>query len=191
MRPGSAGHVVCGRGYGLLAGVAAIPLPHVAQLVEATGLNPVQWGFETSHADPGIAKEHPPMPKRPARPCSHPACPALVRGRSSTCPEHSRQRASGRASTRRPGQYDTAWQRRRRAYLYAHPWCVLCGRPATVPDHYPLSRAELVRQGVADPDADRYLRPLCAACHNRETAQHQPGGWAYEARVRRVTGESR
>jgi hypothetical protein len=46
-----------------------------------------------------------------------------------------------------------------------------------VPDHHPRSRRELIAAGVADPDADEYLRPLCAPCHNPETARNQPGGW--------------
>lgn len=48
---------------------------------------------------------------------------------------------------------------------------------ATVADHHPTSRRELLTQGVTDPDADHRLRPLCTTCHNRETARNQPGGW--------------
>ncbi|MET7300727.1 hypothetical protein [Embleya sp. NPDC005575] len=78
----------------------------------------------------------------------------------------------------------------RRAYLYANPWCALCSAAATVADHFPLSRRVLVDQGVADPDAPERLRPLCVRCHNRETARHQPGGWAAEHRSRRESGQS-
>jgi hypothetical protein len=50
-----------------------------------------------------------------------------------------------------------------------------CGGPATVPDHDPVSRAELVRQGVPDPDDWRYLRPRCERCHNKKTATRDGG----------------
>jgi 5-methylcytosine-specific restriction protein A len=73
--------------------------------------------------------------------------------------------------------YDHRWAARRTHYLRAHPACVLCGRFATVADHYPRSRRQLVAAGVRDPDADHLLRALCRDCHNRQTAQHQPGGW--------------
>ena len=81
--------------------------------------------------------------------------------------------------------YGARWRRRRRRYLAAHPICCLCPAPAEIPDHYPRSRRELVAAGVRDPDADEYLRPLCAPCHNRETAKHQPGGWAPKGKRRR------
>lgn len=74
--------------------------------------------------------------------------------------------------------YDARWRRRRKRYLRDHPTCCLCGDPSEVPDHHPLSREQLLEQGVDNPDADEYLRPLCTPCHNKETAKHQPGGWA-------------
>lgn len=67
--------------------------------------------------------------------------------------------------------YDHRWRKRRRAYLATHPLCELCGRLAQVPDHYPISRRQLVADGVPDPDAWHRLRPLCIPCHNSETAR--------------------
>lgn len=81
--------------------------------------------------------------------------------------------------------YDAKWRRRRRRYLRTHPDCCLCDEPATVPDHWPRSRRELVIAGVKDPDVDEFLRPLCIHCHNRETARNQPGGWAPKGLRRR------
>jgi 5-methylcytosine-specific restriction protein A len=74
--------------------------------------------------------------------------------------------------------YGSRWSRIRRRFLRVNPTCALCPAPSEVPDHYPRSRKELLDQGVQDPDAFEYLRPLCTSCHNRETAKHQPGGWA-------------
>jgi 5-methylcytosine-specific restriction protein A len=47
---------------------------------------------------------------------------------------------------------------------------------ATVADHYPLSRKELIDAGL-DPNDPQHGRGLCKPCHDRETAQNQPGGW--------------
>lgn len=65
--------------------------------------------------------------------------------------------------------------------LARDPNCVLClqadrTEPATVADHYPRSRRELVERGL-DPDDPQHGRGLCSSCHGRATAQHQPGGW--------------
>lgn len=47
--------------------------------------------------------------------------------------------------------------------------CVLCGeRLATVADHYPWTRRELVAQGK-DPNDPQYGRALCGKCHSKET----------------------
>ena len=125
------------------------------------------------------------MPRKPRTPCPIPGCPELTTG--GRCAAHEKQAARQRETTAERG-YAARWQRIRRRYLYAHPWCVLCARAATVADHFPLSRRELITRGVSDPDASEHLRPLCTNCHNRETAKRQPGGWAAEkaSKPRRV-----
>lgn len=126
------------------------------------------------------------MPRKPRPPCSIPGCPELTTG--GRCPAHEREANRDRVS-RGGAVYTTRWQRIRKAYLYANPWCVLCGRAANVADHFPASRRELAAKGVPNPDASKHLRPLCVACHNRETARQQPGGFAAEARSRRESRE--
>lgn len=121
------------------------------------------------------------MPRRPRPPCSVPGCPELT-ARGGRCAAHERE-ATALRETPGTSVYGRRWPNIRRRYLYAHPWCVLCSKPATVADHFPDSRRSLVARGVSDPDAWSRLRPLCTSCHNRETAKHQPGGWAAE-RVR-------
>ncbi len=118
------------------------------------------------------------MPRKPRPPCSVPGCPELTTG--GRCPAHQREAEQQRGTAAERGYDARRWARIRRAYLYAHPWCVLCGRTAVVVDHFPESRRSLVARGVADPDAWHRLRPLCTQCHSRETAVHQPGGWAAE-----------
>jgi 5-methylcytosine-specific restriction protein A len=74
--------------------------------------------------------------------------------------------------------YGTKWRRIRAQYLKHHPTCCLCGKSASVPDHHPRSRRELIAASEPHPDAWKHLRPLCASCHGTQTAEHQPGGWA-------------
>lgn len=67
--------------------------------------------------------------------------------------------------------YGALWRKRRDAFLAKHPDCTDCGRKATVPDHAPKTRKQLVAEGVKDPDHERYLQPRCARCHNRRSAR--------------------
>ncbi|MYW05765.1 HNH endonuclease [Streptomyces sp. SID3343] len=126
------------------------------------------------------------MPRRPRPPCPIPGCPELTSG--GQCAKHKREANKSRVSNGK--SYDVRWQRTRRAYLYANPWCVLCAQPAVVADHHPITRRQLIDQGVSDPDAPERLRPLCVRCHNGETAKRQPGGWAAERRSERESGLS-
>jgi 5-methylcytosine-specific restriction protein A len=86
-------------------------------------------------------------------------------------------RAQSRPDATARGYRARGWRARRASFLAEHQQCVLCGATATVADHWPHSRKQLLASGVEDPDAIEYLRPLCRACHGRETAKHQPGGW--------------
>jgi 5-methylcytosine-specific restriction enzyme A len=113
----------------------------------------------------------------PQRPCTTPGCPnRAAAGRCDTC--RGRQRRS--SNHRREGWaqlYGTDWPAIRLDYLTRNPYCALCPRAATVADHYPRGIRLLHKQRVLNPNADKYLRPLCKRCHDRETAKHQPGGW--------------
>src|SRR4051794_8691645 len=108
----------------------------------------------------------------PRRRCTSPGCPNLAEGR---CPYH--QKLAGRQRDTWTELYGRDWPRRRLEYLAEHPWCVLCGRMATTADHHPKGIRLLLKIGVSDPHADKYLRPLCTSCHSTETGKHQPGGW--------------
>ena len=107
--------------------------------------------------------------------CSTHCCPNLVPQGSSRCPDCDR-RADKARGTR---GYQTAGHRRfRRTILRRDPVCVVChAAPATVADHWPISRRDLEAQGL-DPNDPSRGRGVCARCHNRSTAQAQPGGWA-------------
>lgn len=106
--------------------------------------------------------------------CTEPGCPEIVEGGGGPCPEHAREarRANDAKRPRRERRYGETFERNRKRLLASRPLCALgCGRPATVADHHPRSRRELVAGGVGNPDALEHLRPLCISCHNRETAR--------------------
>jgi len=109
----------------------------------------------------------------PLKPCTSPGCPARVKG--GRCAQHAK--LAGQQRTHWRTTYGDDWPRIRLEYLYRNPWCVLCGRMASVADHHPRGIRLLTLQGNPEPHADRHLRPLCASCHSRETGRHQPGGW--------------
>ena len=109
--------------------------------------------------------------------CPSPGCPRLVAeaGPCSTC---SRKQDEARGTAAQRG-YGHAHRTLFRPQVLARAGyiCELCQRAiATVADHYPLSRRDLVAEGL-NPNDPRYGRALCKPCHDAETAVNQPGGW--------------
>jgi 5-methylcytosine-specific restriction enzyme A len=113
------------------------------------------------------------MPAAPPRRC--PRCRQSIHGRCPTCtPAHRTTTDQARGNSNSRG-YDSHWRRViRPAFLRANPICVLCGTLATVPDHWPTTRAQLVADGAPDPDAEHRLRPLCTDCHNLYGLSYKP-----------------
>lgn len=106
--------------------------------------------------------------------CSTPGCPNLT-DTGGRCDEH--RRAADRARGNR-GYSSPRHRRFRRLVLQRDPVCVVCDAAlATVADHFPISRRDLIDSGE-DPDNPDAGRGLCKPCHDRETARHQPGGFA-------------
>ncbi len=116
-------------------------------------------------------------PSRAPRPCTTPSCSGTPIPGSAKC-----ERCAPRARRRRPSAtaqgYGTEHRRRFRAGVLARDVvCVLCRlAPAEHADHWPRSKRELQAAGMDEHDP-RHGRGLCARCHSKETAQHQPGGW--------------
>lgn len=110
--------------------------------------------------------------------CAQPGCYNLQ-----PCPEHAKKPSTQPSASSRG--YGSRWQQIRKAFLAANPLCAgngtgshhpHCDGKATIPDHHPLTRAELVRQGVADPDAFHRLVPRSDPCHKSITVRFD-GGW--------------
>jgi 5-methylcytosine-specific restriction protein A len=107
------------------------------------------------------------MPRSPLRPCGRCGQPVF---RGGFCRKHYGQADRARGTSVKRG-YNVEHRDRFRAGVLRRAMyvCVMCGDEATVADHYPRTRRELVLDGD-DPNDPQYGRALCAYCHNRHTA---------------------
>jgi len=112
------------------------------------------------------------------RVCSVAGCPAIYEAsEGSRCLAHRRAADRARGTATQRGYASKGHRRFRDAVLARDPICVLCGnKEATVADHHPHSRKELIELGL-NPNDPQYGRGLDKRCHDQETAKHQPGGW--------------
>lgn len=109
--------------------------------------------------------------------CNVHGCGTLFDGKGGRCPTHNREARAGRTHNR---VYSTPGHRAfREAVLTRDPICTTpgCIQWATVADHYPRDRRELVTLGL-NPNDPAYGRGLCHQHHSIETAKYQPGGFA-------------
>lgn len=113
------------------------------------------------------------MPRKPARPCRYPGCPALCEPGNVYCKAHMQDenvnlRGKWRGSAASRG-YDARWRRARKAFLQAHPLCAECRKEgrytaASVVDHI------IPHRGDANLFWDeRNWQSLCKDCHDRKT----------------------
>lgn len=104
------------------------------------------------------------MPYRPGRPCSHPGCTNLVRGRNRRfCALHQHQewqRQDARRGTSTERGYGEKWRIVRARYLARNPRCYVCGTRATIAHH-------VIRRRDGGSDAEDNLRAMCIRCHNQ------------------------
>jgi 5-methylcytosine-specific restriction protein A len=115
------------------------------------------------------------MPVKAMRPCVRNGCGKKALPKLGTCRAHTQQvRAhSDRKREGTRGSYShKAWRECRAVVLDVNPWCVLCGHLATVADHHPIKRRDLVAQGLDPNDPDR-CRSLCKPCHDRHTGTNE------------------
>lgn len=109
------------------------------------------------------------------KPCSTPGCPQPVqRGRCTQC---AAKADAARGTSTERGYTTAGHQRFRDEVLAREPVCKVCySARSTIADHHPMSRRECLARGL-DPNDPSNGRGLCKPCHDRETAEHQPGGW--------------
>lgn len=116
--------------------------------------------------------------------CSVVGCPELVA--TGRCDPHRAEAEARRGTSQARGYGRQHAERFRRGVLAREPLCVCtttehrhgspCLAPASIADHHPLSRRELV-DAQLDPNDPQHGRGLCGSCHSTETAHDQPGGW--------------
>jgi 5-methylcytosine-specific restriction enzyme A len=106
------------------------------------------------------------MPSSPPRPCLQCGAPVVRAGK---CARHIRMTDRQRGSSSARGYGAEHRDRFRAGVLRRDDYtCVLCGAEAKVADHFPLTRRELVAQGL-DPNDPARGRALCQSCHSRHT----------------------
>ena len=111
---------------------------------------------------------------RAARTCNR--CPTIITT-GSRCTRCARQADRARGTAKQRGYTGAGHKAFRAAVLARDPICTLCRKAwSTVADHHPASRRDLEDAGL-DPNNPAYGRGLCPTCHNRSTAELQPGGW--------------
>ena len=116
------------------------------------------------------------MPTRAPRRCTTPGCSGTPRPPGAKCAHCAKPRARPSASSK--GYNAEHRDRFRAGVLERDPVCVVCRQaPSEHADHWPLSKRELQARGLDEHDPRRG-RGLCPPCHSKETAKHQPGGWA-------------
>ena len=114
------------------------------------------------------------LQRMPKRPCAHPGCNELIDISKRYCEKHTPK--ENRPSAYQRG-YDGRWQRARKRFLAANPFCVECRKRnlfvlATDVDHIIPHKGSKILFWSED-----NWQPLCHACHSRKTQSEDNGGW--------------
>jgi 5-methylcytosine-specific restriction enzyme A len=108
------------------------------------------------------------MPRRAARPCSHPGCPNLVFNRNRRfCDKHQSEEWKRQKARRdRPARdYGPRWRAIRDRVLRDSPLCVRCRiRPSTIAHH-------IVAKEDGGADTMDNLIAVCLSCHSKIHAE--------------------
>lgn len=112
------------------------------------------------------------------RVCSVHGCPEIYpASEGSRCAKHRREADKRRGTATERGYTSKGHRSFRSQVLDRDPICVACHlAQATVADHYPRGRDELILLGL-NPNDPAHGRGLCKPCHDASTAAMQPGGW--------------
>ncbi len=112
------------------------------------------------------------MAEKHYRACRVPGCPGVTQGRY--CEAHAdretNQRGVRRSTAGRNLYKDRRYQKARRQYLAANPWCAMCGAIATDLDHIIPHRGDLRLFW----DMNNW-QGLCKSCHSKKTAREDGG----------------
>jgi len=113
------------------------------------------------------------MPWMTPRPCRHPGCGVLIRGRGHSRCEAHRSEERKREDELRPSAarrgYDADWRELRAQHLLEHPDCVVCSEPGNEVDHIMAISAGGARLDPAN------LQTMCKTHHSVKTGRHDRG----------------
>ena len=103
------------------------------------------------------------MPRKPKKPCAYPGCPNLTD--TKYCETHKQYEPPAHFGKSGENAFyrSSGWKAKRKSFLDEHPFCVMCGRPASIVDH-----VVPIRQG-GEPLDDDNLQSLCWSCHSRKS----------------------
>lgn len=112
------------------------------------------------------------MPWMTPRPCRHPGCGVLIRGRGTSRCEAHRSEERKREDELRPSAarrgYDSEWRELRAQHLLEHPECVRCGEEDTRNE---VDHIVPISQGGARLDPAN-LQTMCKTHHSVKTGKH-------------------
>ena len=118
------------------------------------------------------------MPTLPARPCSHPGCPELVRTPGERyCEKHKKKhdaqynKQRGSAASR---GYGAKWRKLRLMFLRANPLCRECLNQGIIKEATDVDHIIPLKNGGTNEWSN--LQSLCHECHSRKTAR-EDGRW--------------
>jgi 5-methylcytosine-specific restriction protein A len=112
------------------------------------------------------------MPRRAARPCARPGCPALALAGTATCVGHTPADSRPSASAR---GYGRRWQRVRALQLARSP---VCADPRGRHAKRIMAASEVhhvVARQAGGSDHPSNLQSLCKSCHSHETMMERQG----------------
>lgn len=122
------------------------------------------------------------VPRKPARPCSYPCCPALTHERF--CPEHAKEDDQAYRRFQRDPEinkrYNHAWRKLRNRYIAAHPLCEHCLKNGRYVAAQEVDHITPLAAGGTHAEAN--LQALCKPCHSAKTAR-EDGRWGKQGTV--------
>ena len=115
------------------------------------------------------------MPYKPGRPCRHPGCPAIVKGKSGYCPAHEKKvkkqyESQPQRIEDKRFYSDRKWRRLRKMKLAADPMCQKCEEKASVLVHH-------IDDVKHHPEKKMEWGNLLSLCNDCHESIHRPDRW--------------
>ena len=117
------------------------------------------------------------LPGRPARPCTHPGCGVLTRGKVPRCPEHPEESwARNEYANNVKRITGPRLQKLRRQLFQREPLCVACKNAGRV--SLATQRDHIIPLAEGGADNEQNTQGLCAPCHELKRQEEVKRGVA-------------